>query len=75
MVSNLGPINHIPVERVEGMAEIVSVGDDLMFYSRIRAEFPPLVTALIDHHRAAGGAVNPKVSHQLRIIDTLVRNL
>jgi hypothetical protein len=44
-------------------------------YGRIRAEFPPLVTALMDHHRANGGTVNPKVSHQLRIIDTLVRNL
>jgi hypothetical protein len=44
-------------------------------YGRIRGEFPPLVTALIDHHRSAGGSVNPKVSHQLRIIDTLVRNL
>lgn len=44
-------------------------------YGRIRDEFQGEVTALMDHHRKSGTPLSPKVSHQLRIIDTLVHNL
>jgi hypothetical protein len=44
-------------------------------YARIREEFQGEVTALIDHHRKSGATLSPRVSHQLRIIDTLVHNL
>jgi hypothetical protein len=44
-------------------------------YQLIRESFPTLVTALVEYHRGRSEQLNPKVSHQLRIIDTLVRNL
>jgi hypothetical protein len=57
-----------PVLEVQALVE----GRD---YDQIRARFSQLWTALTEHHRARGEELQPRVAHNFRIIDTLVRSL
>jgi hypothetical protein len=53
------------------MGELVQNRD----YDKIRDEFASLWAHLIEHHRTRGQAVQPRVSHTFRTIETIVRNL
>ena len=57
-----------PVHRIQALV-------DSQDYARIRTEFSVLMDELTSHHRQAGTHLQPRVAHNLRIIDTLVRNL
>lgn len=57
-----------PVEKV---GELIESGD----FARIREDFGSLWKELMDHHRASGEELHPRVAHNFRIIDTLVRSL
>ena len=57
-----------PVVRV---GELIESGD----FDRIREEFSELWKGLMDHHREQGEELHPRVAHNFRIIDTLVRSL
>jgi hypothetical protein len=48
---------------------------DSQDYERIREQFGILMDELVEHHRQAGTQLQPRVAHNFRIIDTLVRNL
>ena len=44
-------------------------------YETIRSEFNTMWTELVQYHRDRGIQLQPRVSHNFRIIDTIVRNL
>jgi hypothetical protein len=57
-----------PVHRIQSLV-------DSQDYDRIRAEFSGMMDELVEYHRAADTQLQPRVAHNFRIIDTLVRNL
>jgi hypothetical protein len=44
-------------------------------YATIRSNFNKMWTELIQYHRDKGIQLQPRVSHNFRTIDTIVRNL